>query len=199
MGWYYHGPRQTVRDLFLAGAQTQVRGLPLLNIPEADYPDSGISQRHRPSSPFTQLYERSGHSRSGPTRSTRRVDSRALDVSHGLPYKGESRRDDFESRRYTTDNQKALECDFGEMVLYDPALCDQSQNGIVRGRNQSENSRSQSGRRSDYYHPDVSSGESDSESGSEYVTVLYDKDSKNIDLLPDKVYRFVHKKKDGKN
>jgi hypothetical protein len=39
---------------------------------------------------------------------------------------------------------------------------------------------------------------SDSDSGSEHVTVQYDKDSGYINLRPDKVYRFVLKKVDGR-
>jgi hypothetical protein len=161
----------------------------LWNIPEADYPDSGMSHRHRPSSPPTQLYKRSAYSRSGPARSTHRLGPSPYSVSHRLPYKGESRRDDFESRKDT---------DFDEMVVYDPAVCDGSQNGDVGGRNQSGNLESQSGRRSDYYRSSDSSSESDSDSGSEHVTVQYDKDSGYINLRPDKVYRFVLKKVDGR-
>jgi hypothetical protein len=105
----------------------------LWNILEANYPDSGtrISHRHRPSSPPTQLYERSAHSRSGPARSTHRLGPSPYSVSHGLPYKAESRRDDLESRKDTADKQIALEGDFGGLVVYDPAMCDRSQDGDI--------------------------------------------------------------------
>jgi len=163
-----------------------------------------MAQCYPPTRPPAPLDKRSAYcGRSGAARSTHRLGSRPSSSFYGLPYGGDPRRHEFESRKDTSSTQIAQRCDFNQMVVYDRAVYEKSRDGDVTGRYKSGGPRSQSeGPEHHYYSSDRSSGsESSSDSGSrgtgsesEHVTVEYDNDGKYSVLLPDKVYHFVPKR-----